>query len=286
MLSITQNSNFLADYLGLAKDNNTFYGSQITNISSSQHQNKDITILTAEGDRVTLSSDSTCQTSYYDYKGLINERHARAELQLSRYSVDVNQELSITIEGDLSEEEIQDIQKSIKMIDKIMHQALSGNLGPALTMIHGISSMESISGFSADLVIENIVSFEQQTAFKAQTAAPVSITEILSDQNALSNDRSDTALNTMLESLEHNKGFKNKKLIKPLNKYFSKIFDGISEKYTGPEKSEKMRIAHRIYSEIFKQIGREAQEDLIKNSELESGQVIEELPEAVGAEID
>ncbi|MBN1226593.1 MAG: hypothetical protein JXA79_06345 [Deltaproteobacteria bacterium] len=284
MLYITQDPYTMADHLGFAKGDSTYYGSQITNLSSYQQKNTDITIMTAEGDRVTLSTDSQRQASYLTYSGLACGGGAMAQIQGKSYSMEVNRELSITIEGNLSEEELKDIQKSIKTIDKILHEALSGNTDHALAMTNKVSSMESISSFSASLEIENTVSFGQQTIVETQTAAPEMTNEIESEGIPPSNDRFSKVTDNIMEALKHQR-FDNRKLIRPLNKYFSKLFEGISEKHEGSEKSGKIRMAHRIRSEMMRRLERETQEELIKSAESESDQAIEEPTETVVAEI-
>lgn len=284
MLSITQDPYPMANYLGFAKGGNTYYGSQIANLSSYQQKNADITIMTAEGDRVTLSTDSKRQASYLTYSGLARGGGAMAQLQGKSFSMEVNRELSITIEGNLSEEELQDIQKSLKTIDRIMHKALSGNTDHALAMTHDVSSMESISSFSASIKIENTVSFEQHNIVETQTPIPKPKNEIESGRDYLSHDRFSRVTDKMMEALKHH-GFMNRKLIRPLNKYFSKIFEGISEKQEGSEKSGKMEMAHRIRSEMLERLERVAQEGLIKSAESESEQAIEKATETVVAEI-
>ena len=174
--------------------------------------------MTAEGDIVTLSKDSQHQASCLTYSGLSRGGGSMVQLQEKSYSMEVNRELSITIEGNLSKEEVQDIQKSIKTIDKIMHDALSGNTDHALAMAYDVSRMESISSFSASLEIENTVSFEQQNIVETQAFAPEPTNEIKSGRDSLSHDRFSRVADKMMEALKH-QDFSNRKLIRSLNKY-------------------------------------------------------------------
>jgi hypothetical protein len=79
----------------------------------------------------------------------------------------------------------------------------------------------------------------------------------------------------MMEVLKH-RAFRNKKLMKPLNKYFSRLFEGIPEKYKGAEKYEKLGLAHRLRSEILERLEKEAQEEINPKPDLETEPVIEE----------
>jgi hypothetical protein len=260
MLSVTQDPFTLVDYVGFAKGGGNYYGSQITNLSSYQQKNTDITIMTTEGDRVTLSTDSQRQASYSTYSGLARGNGAIAQIQGKSYSMEVNRELSITIEGNLSKQELKDIQKSIKTIDKILHKALSGNTDHALAMSNKVIRMESISSFSASLEIENTVSFEQQTIVETQTPTTEMTNEIESEGIPPSNDRLSKLTDNIMETLK-NQRFNNRQLISPLNEYFSKLFEEISEKYKGSEKSGKMEMAHRIRSGMMRRLERETQEE-------------------------
>ena len=285
MLPIAQDPYLMADYLGFTNGGGTYYGSQITNLSSSQHKNTDITIMTDEGDRVTLSADSQRQTSHLTYSFLGRGGGARVQLQGESYSMEINRELSIAIEGDLNEEELMDIQKAIKTIDRILYKTLSGKTDHALAMIHDVSNMESISGFSASLEIENTVSFQQQTIVETQIPAPEMTNEIRPEGILPPNDRINKVTDNIMEALKHQK-FNKRKLIRPLNRYFSKLFKGISEKNADPEKSEKMGMAHRIRSEILERLERQNQEGPVKIAETESEPEIEKPIETVADEID
>ena len=284
MLSITSNPYNTGDYTGFDNGGSIFYGSKITSMSSSQKENKVITIMTDEGDRVTLSADSQRQESYMTYSGLVRVADTVTQVQGKDYIMEVNSELSITIEGNLSEQELKDIQKSIKTIDKIIHAALSGNTKHALSMTQDVSSMESISNFSASLETEKAVSFEQQTIVGSQTPFPEQ-TKITSAPDSISNEQYGNITDEILKALSH-QGVMNKNIIKPLNKYLSKLFEEFSKKYAGPEKSTNMEKIHHIRSEILEALEKEAREEQIDNIESGPEQEIEETLETVTTEND
>ena len=250
MLSIIQNHHPIWNSLDFAKNGAYFSGVHVSNLSTYQQKNTDITIMTAEGDKVTLSANSQQEASYLTYSSLVRRGSEMTQVQGKSYSMEVNQDLSITIEGDLNEEELRDIQESIKAIDKVMQATLSGNMDEAFFMTQSISDMDTISGFSANLEIETGISFVQQTAVETQTAVPEPPKGIDTILNSLSREPSEDSIEKMMQVQKH-RGFRNRKLIKPLRKYFSKLFEGIPEKYKGAEKYEKLGLAHRLRSEIL-----------------------------------
>lgn len=259
MSFIKQAPNPMADYPGFTNGGGTVYGSRITNLSSCQQRNTDITIMTAEGDRVTLSADSERQVTYSTYSGLAGGLNTMAQFQGRGYSMEVNQGLSITIEGNLSKEEFQDIKKSIRMIDKIIREALSGNSDHALTIIQDVNSMESIAHFSASVEIQNALTFTQQAILETQTPDSEPANETGSARDSLPPDRFDRMIDRIMDALKNHEAG-NRKLIRPLNKYFSKLLKGISEKHEGSDKKGKMEMVHRIHSEILERMEQRAHE--------------------------
>ena len=133
--------------------------SQSAQFTTSHHQNTDITIFTAEGDKVTLSSTSQFQATCATYNSFAR---TKGEFTWSRgQSLDLNisRELSILVDGDLDKQELKDINKAIKTIEKIMRDFLSGDIGNAVAKALRISKLESISSLEADLQFEQSISF-------------------------------------------------------------------------------------------------------------------------------
>ena len=275
MHSIIQNHHPIWNSLDFAGSGTYFSGIHVSSLSTYQQKNTDITIMTAEGDRVTLSANSQQEASYLTYSSLVRRGSEMTQIQGKSYSMEVNQDLSITIEGDLNEEEIQDIQESIKAIDKIMQATISGNTDQALIMSQSVSYMDTISSFSANLEIETGISFVQQTAVETQSVDPEPTNSIESDLSPIPQNKGNNSRDKMMEIFQH-RGFRNKKIIKPLRKYFSKLFEGIPEKYKGSEKYEKLGLADRLRSEILEHLEKEAQEKINPNPDPEPEPVIED----------
>ncbi len=61
---IQQNLSFLKDHADLLMQEGTYYAAQATHVTTSQQENKDIIILTAEGDRVTWIPYPHCNLTH------------------------------------------------------------------------------------------------------------------------------------------------------------------------------------------------------------------------------
>ena len=94
-------------------------------------QQMDVSIMTEEGDKVTLSLESmsaafsAIHESYNDDgQGTIS--YEKSEVTMALYQ----REMTFSVEGDLSEEEREDIQQVMESLDKMMNHLVSGQLSP------------------------------------------------------------------------------------------------------------------------------------------------------------
>src|SRR5262245_65927746 len=84
----------------------------VEHITASRSQSADITIVTAEGDRVTLSASMGAQAEYAPNEYATYNAYGR---------------VSVTIEGDLSRSELKDIRKAIRTIEKAARDMARGD---------------------------------------------------------------------------------------------------------------------------------------------------------------
>jgi hypothetical protein len=150
-----------------------------TCVESSQSAN--IEIYTAEGDKVTLSSEvqykATSESSAsYARLGRAHGshhpgHHGRAHVQRSADSTSVSstQKYSVSVEGNLNQQELQDIQKALRTIDQASAQMQSGNLDKAQDKLEKLADLKSLTGLSANISVQKSVTME--TGVSTQTAA-------------------------------------------------------------------------------------------------------------------
>ena len=93
--------------------------SRLSQVQAETHTSADIAFVTAEGDKVTLSTDAVAQAVYtrYDARGRLqgqgSERHA-ATLQLASVK-----DISLHIEGNLNDAERADIQQALGTLEQL-----------------------------------------------------------------------------------------------------------------------------------------------------------------------
>ncbi len=173
MESISNQLPDLSLFNPFASNEGTLNKTQSSSASLQVEQSSDITLFTAEGDKVTLSSFSSLEASYatYSSQGLIDGVATQSHIEA--FSITEQFAMELSIEGDLNEQELKDILKAFKTIEKLSEDFFSGNTEDALDYTEKITGLDSIAGFDANLQYSLSLSV-QQTVTKTAPALPES----------------------------------------------------------------------------------------------------------------
>ena len=149
---------------------------QASKLSVSEAQSKDITIYTEEGDRVTVSTENQNSTQLLTYEGLQRKisakegpgfsqvRNTQTMFKGEGFQSESTSNISITIEGDLNEQEMKDIAAALKDIDRVMTDFLNnGDVVNAAVKSLKLDDLGTISGVDAIYSCEKSVVLEQVT---------------------------------------------------------------------------------------------------------------------------
>jgi len=126
-------------------------GARMSCLNVCEDQSADINIVTAEGDKVTLSSDHHSEATLLTYEHLAynNSGYNAEEGQL----VDFNEErnVSVSVEGDLNDKELADIQALLSDLGRMLKACLTGQgEGSVEEDSADLSRYGSLSAFEAD----------------------------------------------------------------------------------------------------------------------------------------
>jgi hypothetical protein len=174
MLSISQLIPSRNNLAGFALGNNEFKSSESMRVSSFSRESTDIILFTQEGDKITISSESSSSSDYSNYRGLLLNNKGSAQFKEESLSLNSDSRFSMTVEGDLSENELKDINKALKIIDKIVEKLKSGDIENAMMLAGRAINLESISGVDASVEQEKkvIVESQIQTSMTGQAYKP------------------------------------------------------------------------------------------------------------------
>jgi hypothetical protein len=220
-------SSFIPYQTSLESGETNYSTSQFTRTTTSHQQDMDATIVTAEGDRVTLSWSSQSQATYTIYNSLARTTGESTWVQGSEFLLETDRELAISVDGDLNWRELRDIQKAIKTINSIIRDFLSGDIALAMAKGFKIAQLESLSSLEASARFEQSVCLEQQ--FVAQiTRCPPQPAEAITPKGDMSALEDIYRLTDRMMRVVQDSGVKPANLLKPLRNVFSQLSKDLS----------------------------------------------------------
>jgi hypothetical protein len=145
---------------------------QAAQVKVSQSQTADITIVTAEGDTVTLSSSRTAELTFstYDAQGQVGG----SSVSFSGMSAELHRTsaFSFSVDGDLNKDELKDIRRAIRTIQKAANDVLKGHEEQAASRTAKLARLDQIAIIDADLEFNREVTL---TRISAQSETPVTV---------------------------------------------------------------------------------------------------------------
>ena len=146
--------------------------------SYAKRENSNITIITNDGDRVTISSDKSVKSTYSSYISLLHSGTSSAGLEGYEYQSQMQGEFSMSIVGDLDSEEYKDIISALATIDSVMKSASSGNMVDLQATAEKFGKLDSLSGLSASIQVEETMRYSQVLGGNKEIAKAVLATRL------------------------------------------------------------------------------------------------------------
>lgn len=143
---------------------------RLTQVQAETHTSADITLVTAEGDKVTLSTDAVMQAAYtrYDTRGRLRgyglERHAETFQRASANNI------SLQIEGDLNGAERADIEQALDTIEKFATDFFTGKGDEAPNQIFNLGNLNTLRSIDTTLEFSQSLTVRQQTGTRVVNA--------------------------------------------------------------------------------------------------------------------
>jgi hypothetical protein len=146
------------------------YGSISSNeaaVNSYESLDAGLTIQTREGDVVTLNASMFSELDAYEYnsQGEIAGKRGRASVAYSEREMTLSsgEQFTFKVQGDLSEEELKDIEAIVSGIDGIISEMAEGDMEEAVSKAMSMGNYDSISQFEADITMERSYSAYAQS---------------------------------------------------------------------------------------------------------------------------
>jgi hypothetical protein len=118
-------------------------------VQASSDTTAEIDITTKDGDTVTISLSSDVDAGYAYYRRTGSA--AGSELEARALVASASQELQITVQGNLDEQELADIAKLVKQLGQAIRSFVRGDTTASARQALDVKALDSLSGFSLDM---------------------------------------------------------------------------------------------------------------------------------------
>ena len=132
-------------------------------VSTSRESKTDLTIITAEGDKVTLSAQSSIEADYTTYRAALVMKGMSGEVSGETLAIEIEQGIQISVEGDLNDQELEALSEAIQTVYGMMKDLLSGDNSSALAQAETLEGLAPIASIQGSATFIQSLQVEQQT---------------------------------------------------------------------------------------------------------------------------
>lgn len=150
---------------------NARFSGQSSKLSVNSYESLDagLTIKTREGDIVTLSTSrfSEMNANEYNSQGRIDTGNGSmsASRQTRELTLTTGELFSFSVQGDLNEQELADIESIIKGVDGIIGEMAEGDMDDAVAKAMAMGSYDSVSMYEADITVQRSYAVRSETRY-------------------------------------------------------------------------------------------------------------------------
>lgn len=122
----------------------------LTRASINVQASAGISLTTEDGDKVTISANSSTQARLQTYNFLGQLQGQTVAAQGEEFQLATSSGFSIAVEGDLDQEELSDIKKLLNSLSAVSKDFFSGNPTGGLRHLSRLDDLDSIDSFQAN----------------------------------------------------------------------------------------------------------------------------------------
>ena len=143
---------------------------QVSGVAISNDFSGRLSVTTAEGDTITLSANLESDFRTVNYKSHTEDDGKTVDVRAKYAEHSLKQEFGVTVEGELNEQEIKDLEKLFRKVANIFKQYMSGQDDEALAktakLAERFGHLSSLSGLDLGVDVQRSV-----TVFAGQVAS-------------------------------------------------------------------------------------------------------------------
>jgi hypothetical protein len=226
-----------------------YQSAQIAKTTISGEQSADIEIQTADGDKVTLSSDIKFESSAITYEELSRTNTSYSKSQGQIISANANSKLELTVEGTLDELEKNEIKEVLINLFKMVKDFITGKTDTEKTFNH--AHLTTISEIKAEFDINASITIAAQSSANHVAQTPLEEKPVMQKVETANlpavSERVDKLTDRMIKVVKDS-GVEPSKILKRLNRQLSRF----SRKFMNarPAAWHKMRLTLEILEDF------------------------------------
>lgn len=145
---------------------------KVSAISAAADLTGRLSVTTAEGDKITLTADFEARYQALNYQGQIQTDGGTAQVSAKSIEASLSKQYGVTVEGDLNEQELNDLEKLFRKVSGIFNKYFRGQDDEALAKTAKLA--DKFGGLSSLSSLDLSVSVERSvTVVAAQIASDV-----------------------------------------------------------------------------------------------------------------
>lgn len=232
-----------------------YQSAQIAKATTAGEQSTDIEIQTADGDKVTLSSNIKFESSaiVYDELGLTSTNSSESRGLI--ISADAASKLELTVEGTLDEQEKKEIKEVLLNLFAMVKDFLTGKAATNTEATQNFADLTTISEVRAEFDIKAGVTIAAESSTKHIVQTPVEEKPTLREvetANLPAVSKSVDKLTDRMIGFVKDSGVKPSKILSWLNRRHSKFSRNFMN--AGPARWYKMRLRQEIMEDFAKKL--------------------------------
>lgn len=244
-----------ADKFRMAQPDWAYQSAQIAKTTIAGEQSTDIEIQTADGDKVTLSSDIRFASAaiVYDELGLTGTSSSESQGQI--ISADAAGELELTVEGTLDEQEKKEIKEVLLNLFAMVRDFLTGKAATETEAAQNFADLTTISKVEAEFDIKAGVTIAAQSSTRHVAQTPVeekpTLREVKTANPPAVSERMDKLTDRMIDFVKDS-GVEPSKILSWFNRRLSRFSRKLMN--AGPARWYKMRLRQQIMEDFAEKL--------------------------------
>ena len=149
---------------------------KVSAISASTDLTGQLSVTTAEGDRITLTADFEARYRAVNYQAKAETEQGSVEVKATSIEASLKKQYGVTVEGDLNEQELHDLEKLFRKVSNIFRKYFRGQDDEALAktakLADKFGGLSSLSSLDLSVNVERSVTVVAAQVASAVTGQP------------------------------------------------------------------------------------------------------------------